>query len=89
SMNDEVLVRFEDKLNAYLDALATIDGHDCGASEFNVFILTNEPVAAFKKAHYLAESHGLPHQFRAAYRELTGEEYVILWPPTLREFAVT
>lgn len=25
SMNDEVLVRFEDKLNAYLDALATIE----------------------------------------------------------------
>lgn len=89
SLDDfDELRTLEDELNEYLGTLAAIDGHDCGASESNIFVLTDEPAPTFEKARRLVGKRGL-RGLRAAYRELTGGEYVILWPPTLTEFSVS
>ena len=82
------LVALEGKLIEQLGSNATIDGHDFGQSEFNIFILTDQPAMVFEKAHRIIRDQQLQQGMRAAYREPTGGEYMILWPATLTEFSV-
>ena len=82
------LVALEEKFIDALECLAIVDGHDFGQSEFNIFILTNEPAMVFDKAHRIIRDQRLGQGMRAAYREPTGESYTILWPVTLTEFSV-
>ena len=82
------LVTLEDRLIAELDDLATVDGHDFGLGEFNIFILTNDPVESFDKAQRVVADQGIPNAMRSAYRLLNGEDYQILWPSSLKEFKV-
>lgn len=72
-----------------LASMAVVDGHDFGLSEFNIFILTDEPAMVFDKAHRIVRDQRLHQGLRAAYRESAGEDYVILWPSTLTEFTVS
>ena len=44
------LVALEDRMIGELDDLATVDGHDFGLGEFNIFILTDDPAESFGKA---------------------------------------
>lgn len=83
------LVSLEERLIEQLDGLAIVDGHDFGQSEFNIFIFTEQPPMAFERAHQIVRRQGLRQDMRAAYRKSTGEDYVILWPSTLTEFAVS
>ena len=82
------LVALEDRLLGELSDLATVDGHDFGLGQFNIFVLTDAPAASFRKAQEIINSLGVPHVMRSAYRELDGEDYVILWPSSLKEFKV-
>lgn len=81
------LVALEDQLIAELSDLATVDGHDFGLGQFNVFVLTDAPAASFRKAREIVTAQGIPNVMRSAYRELDGEDYVILWPSSLTEFS--
>ena len=87
--NFDPLIDLEGKLIEALDSVAAIDGHDFGLSEFNIFILTNEPAIAFDRARRVVRDQKLQHCMRAAYRKSNGEKYVILWPPTLNEFVIS
>jgi len=83
------LVALEDRLIGELSDLATVDGHDFGLGQFNIFVLTDAPAASFRKAQEVVTTLGVPNVMRSAYRELDGEDYVILWPSSLTEFSVT
>ena len=82
------LVALEDRLIGELDDLATVDGHDFGLGEFNIFILTDDPAESFNNAHRVVADQGVPNAMRSAYRQLDGEDYVILWPSSLKKFKV-
>jgi hypothetical protein len=82
------LVALEDKLIEELDDVATIDGHDFGSGEFNIFVLSDDPATVFGKAHGIVINQGVPNVMRSAYRNVDGEDYVILWPSSLTEFSV-
>src|ERR1700722_3537066 len=82
------LVALEDRLVEELDDLTTVDGHDFGSGEFNIFILTDDPATVFGKAHEIVMNQGVPNVMRSAYREMDREDYVILWPSSLTEFSV-
>jgi len=89
SMEDfDRLVALEARLIEELDDVATVDGHDFGLGEFNIFVLTDDPATVFGKAHGIVISQGVPNGMRSAYREMDGEDYVILWPSSLTEFSV-
>ena len=89
SMEDfDRLVVLEDQLIEKLGDLATVDGHDFGLGKFNIFLLTDAPAAAFRKAREIVATQGVPNVMRSAYRELDGEDYVILWLSSLTEFSV-
>jgi len=82
------LVTLEERLIEVLNEVATVDGHDFGSGEFNIFILTDDPTTVFGKAHRIVISQGVPNAMRSAYREMDGDAYVILWPSSLTEFSV-
>jgi hypothetical protein len=84
---DQLLV-LENELIEKLKTVATVDGHDFGSGEFNIFVLTDAPATAFSEAHRVVTNHGMQNVMRAAYRELAAQKYVILWPPSLTEFTV-
>jgi hypothetical protein len=89
SMEDfDRLVALEGRLIEELEDVATVDGHDFGPSEFNIFVLTDDPATVFGKAHGIVISQGVRNVMRSAYREMDGEDYVILWPSSLTEFSV-
>ncbi|HEY6872266.1 MAG TPA: hypothetical protein VI298_05995 [Geobacteraceae bacterium] len=82
------LIELEDLIIAALNEnLADVDGHDMGAGEANIFILTNEPVKVFEEVKKLL-SMQLVREVKAAYREIAGEEYFIIWPDSLKYFRV-
>jgi hypothetical protein len=89
SMEDfDRLVALEERLIEELDDVATVDGHDFGSGDFNIFVLTDDPATVFGKAHGIVMDQGVPNVMRSAYREMDGEDYVILWPSSLTEFSV-
>ena len=82
------LVSLEDSFIEEPDDVANVDGHDFGSGTFNIFILTDDPTTVFGKAHAIFINQGVPNVLRSAYREMAGEDHVILWPSALNEFSV-
>jgi len=85
----ERLVALEQRLERESGDSSNVDGHDFGSGEFNIFVLTDDPMTAFEKAIAITKSEALNYDMRVAYRELSGENFVILWPPDLAEFTVS
>jgi hypothetical protein len=83
---DELVV-LEDLLVEKLPLGSEVDGHDLGSGEFNIFILTDQPEQTFHAAEQTIQLYHPPQKMKAAYREF-GQKFVILWPPTLREFKI-
>jgi hypothetical protein len=82
------LVALEDALRVRLSS-ATVDGHDFGSGEANIFIITDDPRRALEAYLPLIRAAQLLPILGAAYRTLDGEAYVRVWPPSvLRPFAV-
>src|ERR1035437_3092630 len=85
----DALVGIEDALVVGLGLSAEVDGHDMGSGESNIFIITENPVATFKKARDILRVGGLlPATFKVASRPLNAEIYTILWPPGLSQFRI-
>ena len=89
SMEDfDRLVVLEDRLIEELGEVAMVDGHDFGLGKFNIFILTDDPNTVFGKAHSIVIDQGVPNAMQSAYREMNGEDYIVLWPSSLTKFGV-
>lgn len=81
------LGEIEERLIENLGKEHLVDGHDFGSGEMNIFIHTNDPRSAFEKAQKSVSS--CQKEFVAAYRELKGERYTVLWPVSYgKEFRV-
>jgi hypothetical protein len=65
-----------------------VDGHDIGSGEINFFILTNNPDTAFNSLRQYLTTKRLWKHLKAAYRDINGKDYIILYPNTLKEFKV-
>jgi hypothetical protein len=83
------MVALEDGLIAALRDTASVDGHDVGSGETNIFILTDDPKATFRQVKLVLERMGRLTDVRAAYRPVDGERYSLIWPEgDAREFRV-
>lgn len=83
------MVEVEDQLIDQLPDDSEVDGHDFGAGEANIFIRTNTPERIFLSIQELLAKRGLLVHVRAAFREVGKDEYKIIWPKGLKEFAVS
>jgi hypothetical protein len=85
----DAMVALEDELTEELGDSADVDGHDCGSGETNIFILTSDPTATFQRVRPVLERAACLESVTAAYREVDGERYTVLWPEgSEREFTV-
>jgi hypothetical protein len=83
------LVMLEGFLSDRLHPGAKVDGHDMGMGEFNIFILTRTPSKAFEQAKSVVVDRYPDRTFKAAYRALDAERYVVVWPLGLQHFEVS
>jgi len=81
----DAAIALEDRVNGALGDMGEADGHDIGEGETNLFVITENPTAAFEIARRVLQKSGLLDEATAAYRELTGEDYTVLWPPGHRK----
>src|SRR5687768_12923137 len=79
------MVELEEVLAEALDDIAEVDGHDVGSGEINIFILTSDPVATFSRAKPTLKKFKYLHAATAAYREIDGENYTVIWPEGSRQ----
>jgi hypothetical protein len=82
------LIELEESVRDCIGDLGTVDGHDIGSGERNIFIFTEQPETAFLALKSVFESKRVVTNLKVAYREVEGREYTALYPPGLRNFAV-
>jgi hypothetical protein len=74
------LVALEDELIATLPEEASIDGHDMGSNEANIFIHTRDPQRTLLECVQVVGRLGLLSLFSAGHRPLSGNRYARAWP---------
>src|SRR5215470_14301192 len=82
------MIELEEVLIDEIGNLGDVDGHDCGSGTTNIFIHTDNPKSAFTRIQNLPAVKALLPRLRVAYRDMEGEEFTILHPPGLADFAV-
>ena len=83
------MIALEDRLIEELGHSAKVDGHDCGSGETNIFIHTDDPEVTFWAVRQVLQQESRLAAVTAAYRELHGERYKVLWPEgATQEFTV-
>ena len=85
----EALVEMENALASRIGESGSVDGHEFGSGEMNLFIGTEQPVRAFAAAKEILGDRPAWASVRASFRDASGETYDVLWPPGLTDFSVT
>jgi len=78
--NYDEMIALENELIKKLGSSAKVDGHDCGLGEMNIFIHADEPKQVFEMIQTVVTERGLRENLVAAYREMAGEDYTVIWP---------
>lgn len=73
------LMRLEDQLSSLVPS-GSIDGHDLGSNEANIFILTNDPASVLQSCVPVIAQAGLLSKLSAGFRALDRDEFSRLWP---------
>jgi hypothetical protein len=81
------MTALEDSLSTELEDIGDVDGHDFGSGTINFFVLTDDPKSCFAKAKRVVAGKGRG-EYKAAFRKISGEEYTILWPKSLKKFHI-
>ncbi len=82
------LIELEESVRDCIEDLGTVDGHDIGSDERNIFIFTSQPKTTFLALKSVFESKRVMSNLKVAYREVQGRDYTSLYPPGLQNFAV-
>jgi hypothetical protein len=83
------MIAIENELIEVLGDSATVDGHDVGSGETNIFILTSDPEATLKLAKPMLERTQQLQVVTVAYRQITADEYTVIWPEdSHKEFTI-
>jgi hypothetical protein len=73
------LIDLEGRLIVVLAGTHIVDGHDFGSGEMNIFVHTNDPLAAFDVCNP-AIPWTLKPTLKAAYRGFSEDEYHWVYP---------
>ncbi len=89
SDNDlDLLVSLEAAILEGLGNLGTVDGHDIGSGEMNIFIYTENPVGAFEYIKTIPSISQQLSKMKAGYREVGGEVFTPIHPEGLDSFEI-
>ena len=84
----DLLIALEDAVIAGIGDLGTVDGHDIGAGEMNIFVFTDQPNRTFEKIKSIPKVARDLRKLRAGYRALDEDEYTPIYPQGLKDFSV-
>lgn len=82
------MIALEEALVSHLGDAATVDGHDIGSGEFNIFIWTDEPLATFEQIKAVPIFDSVAHRLASGFRHEDGESYTPVYPSGLSDFSV-
>jgi hypothetical protein len=82
------MVELEETIMGGLGNLGTVDGHDAGSGEMNIFILTDHPKPTFERIKHLLGTRDFMPDLKVAYRVIGEDEFTILHPAGLTRFAI-
>jgi hypothetical protein len=78
------LIALEDALLEALDASATVDGHDFGSGEGNIFIFTGDPADTLRQMLPVLAELAYQRDATVAYRAIGSEQFTVIWPRDYR-----
>lgn len=78
----------EEAIMEGLGNLRHVDGHDAGSGETNIFILTDEPKAAFERIKRLSGIRAFMPDLKGAFRVIGEVSFVFLHPTELAHFEI-
>lgn len=84
----DAMIELEEAILRHLGNIGIVDGHDGGASEMNIFILTDNPDLGFERVKQVIGTKDFMPQLKVAYREIGKDEFTILHPEGLSHFAI-
>jgi hypothetical protein len=82
------LIELEKAVARALGDSGMVVGHDLGAGEMNIFVLTNDPVTVFERITTTFGTRDFMPELKAAYRDLGKNDFTVVYPASLRHFAV-
>ena len=82
------MLRWEEEMIKGLGDFGEVDGHDMGAGEMNIFVLTDQPQAAFDRIKVLIGAEEFMRELKVAYREIGKSQFTIVHPPGLTRFTI-
>jgi hypothetical protein len=82
------MLRWEEEMIKGLGDFGEVDGHDMGAGEMNIFVLTDQPQAAFDRIKVLIGAEEFMRELKVAYREIGKSQFTIIHPPGLTRFTI-
>lgn len=82
------MIELEETIIKGLGKLGTVDGHDAGVGEVNIFVFTNDPQLSFERIKALLGTGDFMPELRVAFREVGKDEFTILHPTDLTNFAI-
>lgn len=82
------LIEIENILIERLSSDHDVDGHDEGSGQMNIFVRTDDPKNAFEQSKTILSKNSVWKDIRVAYREVSANTYMILWPKGLKDFKV-
>jgi hypothetical protein len=83
-----LLIAREESIGESIGDLAAVDGHDIGSGQMNIFLFTENPQRAFKRIKVMPSAANHMFNRKIGYREVGEDEYTLLYPEGLRQFAV-
>jgi hypothetical protein len=82
------MIQLEEMIIGGLGVLGTVDGHDAGSGEMNIFVLTDHPHLAFERIGVLLGTKDFMPDLKVAFREVGKNQFAILYPSDLRQFSI-
>ena len=73
------LISLEEKLVSAVGSRGSVDGHDAGSGEANIFILTEAPIDVLRDCIPIVQQSPFS-AFTAGYRDLKSDSYERMWP---------
>jgi hypothetical protein len=84
----DLLMSLEESIRESIREFATMDGHDIGSGEMNIFLFTENPKLAFERIRVMPSVANHMSNMKVGYREVGEDEYTPLYPKGLQQFAV-
>jgi len=90
SINDyDDMIWVEEALKKGIGQIGSLEGHDVGEGQVNIFLETNDPYRAFDEIKRVLGSRDFMIGLKAAFREQSESDYRIIYPIGLASFFVT